>query len=485
MPPSMSNGYATNSADTGPNVGDVDMRDASAVDEDASLSQAALSRLCDKLCEELVNSMADKLEARSKRSASTATTSSHLINMQSTRSPSIAPAQPTREEHLPSPPPSHASAVSEPMTPHQHGASAPAPAFKRPSVPASATSINTSHQGVAPDPRYIRTDTADSHASSITLPVTPDGQRRATTTSQSSHPSPRPNLLQNRKRKVELHLSSDEEDDQVSDYAPSERDSPLAGKSTRQAKDDPAAKKSKAVTGIAIAQRVEKVSGKNGYGFKYSLASKPKPAAHLGPPSGKKSNKATASTPRSPGDESATLSKSTAKTNLKVSAAVKHLPKTKYVPQPGKRRAAMRAENKIQDIFEDEEDFITKSAIEDADQLEAARLPEDLRRMSITPAPRSVASQDSFTNFEDEETMEMEAENSTAPKGYGYGSWTQDRVSGDRHVSKKPRSRYQATVEDADSELDVSKHTSLQGPCVRRSKEAESDLTNGNQTRTS
>jgi hypothetical protein len=64
-------------------------------------------------------------------------------------------------------------------------------------------------------------------------------------------------------------------------------------------------------------------------------------------------------------------------------------------PQPhtsnsyfGKRTAALKAKDAIRDQYQDTEKFATECAIEAADQLEDARLPEDMGRMSITPSPQ-------------------------------------------------------------------------------------------------
>jgi hypothetical protein len=469
----MLNGHIFDNAVNRPKADDVDMRDAPVIDAHASVTQEVLSRLCG----ELVDSIANVLEASKKPMRPIADASLPIVQTQKTKSASVAPAQAShsapetaRDQQLPSPPPSYTSVVSESIRPNQRGVPTSGPAFKRPSVPASATSTDAVSQGVTSDPRYTRADTAESRTSSVTVPTTPGNQRSASNAPQALNPSPRLKLSQNRKRKVELNLSSDEDDDEVSDYAPSEPDSPSAEKSARQAKNIPAGKKIKAATGIGTAQRVQKVSGKNGYGFKYALASKPKPAATPTPSPSTLNKKSTPPTPGSLSKAPATLtSATTAKTKAKPEP--NNLSKMNFVPQPSKRRAALEAENKIQDMYEDEEEFVTESAIEAADEIEDARLPDDMRRMSITPAPRSVASQDSFTKFEDEEMLI-----DTAEKDYNYITWTEDRVGGDRHVSKQPGSRYQATVEDDDdyAELARSKCAFLRDVGARGSDVLES-----------
>lgn len=131
-----------------------------------------------------------------------------------------------QRQQLPSPPPSHASVASEPLTNNKPDISSSSPAFKKPSTPASAGPNQLGREPVTTEARHVRAGTTDSRASSITVQASRD-QRGSSIASNTSGTLPRP-----RKRKVEVSVSSDEEDDE-SDYAPSEPDSPLANKSTR------------------------------------------------------------------------------------------------------------------------------------------------------------------------------------------------------------------------------------------------------------
>lgn len=128
----------------------------------------------------------------------------------------------------------------------------------------------------------------------------------------------------------------------------------------------------------------------------------------------------------------------------------------------------MHAENKIQGYFEDTKEFETECAIEDADQLEHARLPENFCRMSFTPVSG-------------DESVEMLMERAPSPSPssqYTYDSWTRDRAHGDRNMAKKAG----ATVEDKeDEEADISEYMSVNGVIVRRPEDEELDLTGSEQ----
>ncbi|KAF2032139.1 hypothetical protein EK21DRAFT_87515 [Setomelanomma holmii] len=170
--------------------------------------------------------------------------------------------------------------------------------------------------------------------------------------------------------------------------------------------------------------------------------------------------------------------------------------KKPFLP-PSKRRAALAAEDKIHGYFEDTEEFLTECAIEDADQLEEARLPEDMRRMSITPSPFShpqhdnmdpngeVGTEDSveilvndepdYLHTIDTSTPTSTSQHATQPNpSYDWTSWTQDRLNGDRHLSK-----YQARCETADeeSDLDISRLHLVNGVLVYEDEAGELDLT--------
>jgi hypothetical protein len=260
-----------------------------------------------------------------------------------------------------------------------------------------------------------------------------------------------------RKRKPTFDLSDDED---VSDYAPSEPDSPLAGKPSRLVEGH-IVKKSKTSNGSSVASNVSSRVGqpvrKNPFGFKTTTLSKPKlPTAsphktHV--PTASATSKSSANRPAS----SSGRQPSPARTPTSAQAKSKPGPAAKK-PQYhtsnsyfGKRAAAVKAEDKIHNIYQDTEEFATELAIEVADELEDAHLPEDMGRMSITPGPQ------------DAETVVMLA---TPPS--------------------KKRQRYHATVADEDdSEADISEFIYINGVIVHKGSLEERELTSGGQTTTS
>jgi hypothetical protein len=255
-----------------------------------------------------------------------------------------------------------------------------------------------------------------------------------------------------------INLSSDEDEDPESDYAPSEPDSPFLNQSMKQTKITHTMKKTKTNDGSRFAAkctpRVEKVMGKNGYGFKITPAPKPKLGVSSTLPSG---------TP------APSVRQSSEAIQPKSKAATPTFRKTMKkdpIPQPSKRRAAIAAENKIQNFFENIEEFETELAIEEADHMETARLPDSMRSMSITPSP---ASQEVIV---DTESVDMLVE-TELPRGFK--TWSQTRSTGDRVL-------FQASVADADySEADSSEYMSIGGVIVRK----EMELTSNEQAMTS
>jgi hypothetical protein len=286
--------------------------------------------------------------------------------------------------------------------------------------------------------------------------------------------------MRSRKRTREINLSSDE--DEVSDYAPSEPDSPLANKPTRQAKDTKVLKKAK----VDERQRVEKVRGKNGFGFNVATKTKPKvPIAQATPPMtpGKKSTPSTPNpsakrlTTPAPSESPFSRASSIRAHSVSKSKPTSTTPSRKSaanpLPQPNKRRAALASENAIHRFYEEAEEFATECAIEDADQVEEARLPSDMRHMSITPSASNTRTQDVAMNergLDTEESVEtlvdteprnVESTAACTPRPvaanlhnsqYGRDAWSR---GGESHQSK-----YQASVADADdeSEPDVSRY---------------------------
>jgi len=220
------------------------------------------------------------------------------------------------------------------------------------------------------------------------------------------------------------NLSSDEESDSQSDYSPSENASPINGEPPKPTRHTHTAKKTKTNDGAEVAAkpkpRVQKFMGKNGYGFKF--------APTLGKPVSRGSKPA-ARPPTQP------RRISTPKTVKKTT-----------VPQFTKRRAAVAANDKIQNIFDSTSEFETELAIEEADHVESARLPADMGRMSLTPSPPSV----------DENSVEALAEPGS------FREWSQVRSTGDRMVG------FQPSVEDGDdSELDIGEYDLVGGVLVQ------------------
>lgn len=277
-------------------------------------------------------------------------------------------------QQLPSPPRSHASVVSEPAARRQHDVTAPLSSFKKPSLPASAVP-STFRQPIAAGARHVRAGTTDSRASSFTLPASPGSQRGASVKSRTSITSRQTGATQTRKRQMMNKLSSDEDSDSQSDYAPSKNASPIDGESPKPTKHVHTAKKTKTNDGAEIPikakPRVQKVMGRNGYGFKFA------------PTLGKTVSGGSKPAARPPIEPRRTVTPKTVKKTLAL--------------QFTKRRAAIAANDKIQNILDSTSEFETELAIEEADHIESARLPEGLRRMSLTPSPPDENSVDALT----------------------------------------------------------------------------------------
>jgi hypothetical protein len=365
------------------------------------------------------------------------------------------PAQQRWRQQLPSPPPSHASIVSEPTTPGPPQASTAASTFKKPFLPASAESNKTSRQSIGPGARHVRAGTVDSRASSFTLAAESRNGRAASVNSRASGVSAHTGLAPNRKRKIVIDLSSDEED--VSDYAPSEPNSPLANKPTRPT-DGPAVKKSKTSNRSAVVPkgppRVDQPVRKNTFGFKTGTLPKPRmPTSSTTTISASRKTPvpATSSKPSTPRPASSTgRQPSSARAPTPAQVRPKAVPATKKPLQTastlylGKRAAARKAEDLIHHHYQDTAALATELAIEAADHLEDARLPEDMGRMSITPAPQ------------DAESVNMLA------------------------TPERRNERCQAAVADAeDEELDISEYIYVNGVIVHESDVERLELTGG------
>jgi hypothetical protein len=233
-----------------------------------------------------------------------------------------------------------------------------------------------------------------------------------------------------------ISMSSDEDSDSQSDYAPSENASPVDGELSMPKKHVHTAKKTKTNDGAEVAAkpkpRVQKVMGRKGYGFKFAPT-----LSKTVPIPSKPAARRPVTEPR--------------RTN-----APKTVKKTP-VPAFARRRAAVAAKGKIQNIFDSNEEFETELAIEQADHIESARLPDDMRRMSLTPSPP------------DEDSVDALAE----PRSFK--EWSKVRSTGDR------KARLQATVEDDDSEVDIGEYDPS-GGIIRN---GETELTSEAQTMTS
>jgi hypothetical protein len=445
------------------------------------------------------------------------------------------PSTPQQEAHrdqLPSPSPSHASLASEPITPKAPIAATTTHGFKIPSTPASASHPFSSRQSVAREARNIRTSTVDSCS---TLPVTPRSQYGEPIISPTSEASSPTSAKASRKRVREVELSSDE--DEESDYAPSEPDSPLAYKSNKDVRVNLGVKKARVTYGQgSVAKMPPRVM--NSVGKKFGF--KPKPVVGQGSPMlpvmaarmpGARfpslttprvapkpaSNKAvtTLATPESP----------SVRTSSKQPASMRAPPKKlpKHLQPPSKRRAALAAETKIHEICEFEEEVRNESAIDDADAMEEAepvreqRLRADMRGLSITPAPSNRHVVDDMDSVEhlvesespnesargDEMIVDTESEQgqplstpsafrstfSNASDGfiqedrndgvYSRSHFLHDRALGDRRHAK-------ATTSNSDEEdLDISEYLYINGVIWRKGDIEELDLTDDTQVTTS
>lgn len=396
-------------------------------------------------------------------------------------------------QQLMTPPPSHAPVISEPVTARK--AKPSTPSFKKPSTPASAAPIDTRNQ---------QAGTAESRASSNTL-AAPHTQR------EPSIASARTGATHNRKRAREIDLSSEEGSE--SDYAPSEPGSPtaerFAGKAEARSSEVRRipVKKSKAADGTAVnlpRAHIERVQSKNGFGFKLTSTTKSKTPTK---PQYRESAPLISSSPAA-GSPSARAPATSAK-----APAPKKSSKKPFIPQPSKRAAARKAIGKIHGYSDDVEEFRTECAIEEADKMEDARLPDEMRRISITPAPSNNqrtsnaadaegdASATSQHNEDEDMLVDIAASktppappttrsqsqtktnksipSSNAPaKGNNYTAWSQTRARGDRHLSK------QGTVQDADddSDLDKSEYMYINGVIVHKNEVMKLDLTHATQT---
>lgn len=280
--------------------------------------------------------------------------------------PSIEhPQTPIRQ--LPSPSPSHASFVSEPIKPTKSHVPATESAFKLPTAPASAAAYSHSRQTAAPEVCNVRAGTVDSRASNFTLPAQSLSGRGTSVSSRASCHSARTGVSHSRKRATEYSLSDDDEN--VSDYAPSEPDSPSADASKRAhgGRDVPVVKKSKIASNVSQATQFHKNKGKNGYGFKPAVVPKPKPtkSSFSSNTSAKKPSLALSTMSSKPAPVGVTISRkgsTFARSKPTASTSKSTIKKKHFVPQPSRRRAAMHAENKIADIFDDNEEFATERA---------------------------------------------------------------------------------------------------------------------------
>lgn len=449
----------------------------SAPAEDVDMLDTAQGQAIDANC---MHPVIDEDAVSSGATASSLPTSSTFIQQQGHLEPRPSiehPQTPTRQ--LPSPPPSHASVESEQSMSTQRRVADHASAFKLPTAPASASVQN--RRSVAPETRNIRAGTADSRASSFTLPAQPRSDRGV---SVASRDSARTGASQNRKRPVEFSLSDDDED--VSDYAPSEPDSPSAdaAKRARARRDGSVIKKSKNLNAASQATYFDKNRAKNGFGFKKPVVtSKPKPATSLSSSNtpAKKPSTVPSTTAKKPSTAGVTIiRKGSTLARAKPTVTSKSTPKkNKFVPQPSRRRAAMNAEDRIANIYEENEEFETECAIEDADQLEDARLPNTLRRMSLTPMEgnesvemlmerdESPALTSAVTDITTATTAPTTATTARTAKkdNYDFPAWTHDRKLGDRHLAKKKHGgRYQAMVRDEDDEeADISQYICVDG----------------------
>lgn len=409
-----------------------------------------------------------------------------------------------RVQQLPSPASPHASVVTEPCAPDRRGDLLSASGFRKPCLPASAAPSNVVCPSIAPKARHVWVGTADSRDSSLALPASPHSQRGDSIVSRTSDNSGCTGASQKRKRTVEHSLSSDEDEDPASDYAPSEPDSPRPSEPARRAKGAPVAKKSKVAPALKTTPRVERFMGKNGYGFKIKPV--PKPKLDTANALSSTASKSSAPTPSSitrkvpPHSRVPTARSSTEATKPKprpIPVSKKRTLRKKPIPQPSKRRAAVAAEGKIQDIFDKVEGYETKSTSGEADDTDDTRLPDGMSCMGITPVPASQVDAESVDMLVESESEQyhtpppsragsnIASKSPNNPKSPpGFDDWTKSRRTGDRHMSTQPKSRFQATVEDDESEPDIGEYMSIDDIIIGKDQIKELELTDESQATT-
>jgi hypothetical protein len=286
-----------------------------------------------------------------------------------------------------------------------------------------------------------RSQTAETRATSVTAPPeTPRkndrfGSPRSQTFCLSPHPEPSPS-----KKRKQTDLSDYEEN--AVDGSDSDPSSPLAvrrASNVISSKQSPAFKKS----------RVNKHTATK------PITSKAKPPGKVGPTlQAKKKLSSTPSTPsrtrlRNPNPD--TPKAPSKPTHHPLTLPSSPLALFSTIRSPTKRRTALIAEQRIQQLNAIDQAFQRSEARLAAQEREARgtrngspALPDRMRRMSLTPVPKGKDTHESNNNGGGGAPVETVA--SLAPPvqsgagnrvhGYGHSQWTRDRAKGDRHLSR-------------------------------------------------
>lgn len=350
---------------------------------------------------------------------------------------------------LPSPSPSHVSTSKLKTTmaltkPDTFG-------FKRPSLQTSAPK-GTSSQ--------LQNSTTFDSSTSFTRPDILQGQRRPSVTPNTS-------TVSKRKRKIEINLSSDEEDG--SNFSPSADEEPDSSEDYPE-KAQKHVHASKRARVRVISKRkahnqfpdlnVPLAKGKNRLGFKVFTKSKAGTAAVSSPalsetPAGK-------STPRI----LHTMSKPNHRPQLEPRDSTRR--SSRHLPSPASvsansaaRKAKGKARKKIEQFSAVHESLCTETAIEEAEEQEyrlRSTLAGAVREMSIMPRPSTSAG---HLHTRTDEDMVDACEDPIVDKGT-FGSWTHARSTGDRHLAKALPSSHPNRA-DSDEDLDISDYTFVNG----------------------
>jgi hypothetical protein len=296
----------------------------------------------------------------------------------------------------------------------------------------TVVSSNTPEDAVTQNPR---SQTAETRAPSVTVPPeTPKKNSRfGSSISQTFCLSPHPEPSPSKKRK-QTDLSDYEEN--AVDGSDSDPSSPLVVRRASKvisSKQSPASKKSRVDkrTATKLILPKAKPPGKAGP----TLQAKKKLASTPSTPPRTPLRNPDPNTPKAP-------SKPTHHSLALPSSPPSPLAPFSTIRSPTKRRTALIAEQRIQQLNAIDQAF-HRSEVRLAAQEREARgtaspaLPDRMRRMSLTPAPKGKDIQSNTG------AIPLETVTSLAPpapsdlaRAYSHSLWTRDREKGDRHLSR-------------------------------------------------